>query len=244
VHQEKPFGLGGGGDLLGGSSNVHLQIVANCDASVLPVSRVAACGVVAGLILTACGGTSAASTSTAMPTSSTVAATTTTQAATTSSASSTTTSSPEASAIEIIGDDQFVAQADAALSLLAEETPEIYAEVLTEIDAIESVPEGSGMDVFTKTFRVGDVTAYAPGYEAEDQVVWLAGTIVHDACHSRLYSEGEEYIGRDAELACLQDQLDALLVLSGYAFETYIQSLIDGVDDPANAYWNDPDRHW
>jgi hypothetical protein len=100
------------------------------------------------------------------------------------------------------------------------------------------------MDVFTKTFRVGDVTAYAPGYGPADQVVWLAGTIVHDACHSRLFAEGAEYLGRDAELACLEDQLDALLVLSGFAFEDYIQTLIDGVDDPQNDYWTDPNRHW
>jgi hypothetical protein len=32
------------------------------------------------------------------------------------------------------------------------------------------------------------------------QVLWLAGTMVHDACHSRLYTEGQTYTGRDAEL--------------------------------------------
>ncbi len=120
----------------------------------------------------------------------------------------------------------------------------MYKTVLTHIDTVESVSAGSGMDVFTKTFRVGDVTAYAPGYSLEDQVLWLAGTIVHDACHSRLYTDGEEYIGRDAELACLIDQLAALETLPGFAFENYIGALIEGVDDPGNDYWNDPNRHW
>jgi hypothetical protein len=147
-------------------------------------------------------------------------------------------------AVDIVGNEQFVAQAGAALELLVAEVPDAYAEVLLHITTIESVSAGSGMDVFTKTFRVGDVTAYAPGYEEADQVVWLAGTIVHDACHSRLYTDGEPYTGRDAELACLQEQLEALLVLSGFAFESYVRSLVDGVDDPENAYWTDENRHW
>ena len=75
-------------------------------------------------------------------------------------------------------------------------------------------------------------------------MLWLAGTIVHDACHSRLYTDGEEYIGRDAELACLIDQLPALETMSGSAFESYLSFLIEGVDDPANDYSNDPNRHW
>jgi hypothetical protein len=41
------------------------------------------------------------------------------------------------------------------------------------------------------------------------------------------------------------DQLDALEALDrSEFFESYVQGLIDGVDDPENAYWNDPDRHW
>ncbi len=206
----------------------------------LTVRRAAPSVVVVALILAACGGTSA----TTVPSTTTTAVGPTTTRASTSTTASTTSTTVAAVGIEIVGDDAFVTQTQAALDLLATDVPEIYDEVLDHIDAIESVTAGSGMDVFTKTFRVGDVTAYAPGYGPEDQVLWLAGTIVHDACHSRLYTDGEEYVGRDAELTCLEDQLAALLVLSGFEFEDYIQFLIDGVDDPANEYWNDPDRHW
>lgn len=209
--------------------------------------RFAAVGVLA-ILLAGCGGTEATTTAPAAPatTRTTAPTTTTTTAAVTTLPETTTSTSeaPPAADIEIVGDDEFVAQASAALDQLAAETPGAYEAVRSHIDTIESVTAGSGMDVFTKTFRVGDVTAFAPGYEPADQVVWLAGTIVHDACHSRLYTEGEEYVGRDAELACLEDQLAALLDLSGFAFENYVQSLVDGVDDPANDYWNDPNRHW
>lgn len=211
--------------------------------------RLAAGGALVAVLLAGCGGTSGATTTYIVPPTSssptTIAETTTTVAVVTTLQEATTTTEPAATdAIDIVGDERFVAQADAALELLVTEAPGAYAEVLLHISTVESVPAGSGMDVFTKTFRVGDETAFAPGYEEADQVVWLAGTIVHDACHSRLYTDGEVYIGRDAELACLQDQLEALLVLSGFAFENYVQSLVDGVDDPENAYWTDDNRHW
>lgn len=210
--------------------------------------RLTTISVVVVLLAAGCGGTSVTTTSVAAPTSTTTtlaSTTTTTTIAVTSPPETTTTTVAVAAAdVAIVGDDEFVAQASAALDLLEDEVPDTYAEVLTHIETIESVSAGSGMDVFTKTFRVGDVTAYAPGYGPEDQVLWLAGTIVHDACHSRLYTDGEEYIGRDAELACLIDQLAALETMSGFDFESYISFLIEGVDDPANDYWNDPNRHW
>jgi hypothetical protein len=206
-------------------------------------------GALVAVLLAGCGGTSAPTTTSIVPptssSSTTIAETTTSAAVVTTLPEATTTTAPAVTAaIDIVGDEQFVAQAGAALELLVSEAPDVYAEVLLHISTVESVPAGSGMDVFTNTFRVGEVTAYAPGYEEADQVVWLAGTIVHDACHSRLYTDGEPYTGRDAELACLQDQLEALLVLSGFAFENYVQSLVDGVDDPENAYWTDANRHW
>lgn len=211
--------------------------------------RLAAAGALVAMLLAGCGGTSAPTTTSIVPPTSsspttTAETTTSVGVVTTLPETTTTTESVATDAVDIVGDEQFVTQAGAALELLVVEAPDAYAEVLLHITTIESVSAGSGMDVFSKTFRVGDVTAYAPGYEEADQVVWLAGTIVHDACHSRLYTEGEEYTGRDAELVCLRDQLEALLVLSGFAFESYVESLVDGVDDPENAYWTAEERHW
>jgi hypothetical protein len=147
--------------------------------------------------------------------------------------------------IEIIGDVQFIAHVEAALGLLQARAPEWHGEVLESVDRIEFVEAGSGMDVYTQTFRVGRETAYAPGYGTADQLEWLAGAIVHDACHAEEFTEGREWIGRDAELACLMEQADSLaLHEEGSVFFTYVSGLIDGIDDPANAYWNDPNRHW
>ncbi len=216
--------------------------------------------VVAVVIASACGGgngggddtasnDSTASSSTAADTTATTA---TTASTTTSSTRDETTEAPTTEAPadpgppEIVADDPAtVDHIEAALDLLEERAPFWYGEVIESIDRIQFVEAGSGMDVFTRTFRVGRQTAYAPGYPVDDQVEWLAGAMVHDACHSEAYVEGREWTGRDAELECLIEQADALaLHEDGDVFETYVRSLIDGIDDPDNAYWTDPNRHW
>ena len=107
------------------------------------------------------------------------------------------------------------------------------------------VQTGSGMDVYSKTYRVGSQTAFAPGFSASEQVVWLAGTIVHDACHSNLYAAGKTFTGKTAEVTCLERQLEALnLIDDGSYFANYVDGLIKGSDDPDNQYRNDPNRHW
>jgi hypothetical protein len=150
-----------------------------------------------------------------------------------------------ADGIDLEGDDEFIAHVKDALELLASKAPEPYAAVRTSVTRIRSVPSFSGMCHDTGTYRVGVVTAYAPGYPREQQAVWLAGTIVHDACHRDRFVQGLELSGRDAELACLQLQLASLKQIDEPGrFRDYVKDLIEGVDDPSNQYWNDPNRHW
>lgn len=155
------------------------------------------------------------------------------------------TATAETRVIEVIGDDDFKTWAARALELIEMSAPEAYEEVMASIEVIESVPAGSGMYVEEKRFAVGDETAHAPGYDEAGQLLWFAGTIVHDAHHSALFSRGEPHTGKDAEIACLTVQKAALsLMTSDPFFGNYVQGLIDGADDPANQYWNQPNRHW
>ena len=146
---------------------------------------------------------------------------------------------------QIEGSPDFIAWTEEALELLRTRAPEWYEQVAESIETLRSVPAGSGMDVFNKVYMVGDVTAYAPDFPPAGQLIWYAGTIVHDSCHSERFDEGLVYLGKEGEVACLMDQKAALLLLdTDPYFSDYVQSLIDGADDPSNAYWNNPDRHW
>ena len=205
-------------------------------------------GFVFGLAVGACGGEPSDSPASATTTPESVSvstAPTTTSSTTTTIPPTTTTSAVAEVSIDIQGDTAFVDHTSATLELLRSGAPDWYAQVVDYIEVITSVKEGSGMMVESRTFLAGEQTAYAPGYEEADQRVWYASTMVHDACHSRLYATGEAHTGRDAELECLMNQVEALKLLDGVGFLTeYVQGLIDGVDDPGNDYWNNPDRHW
>ena len=132
-----------------------------------------------------------------------------------------------------------------ALQLLAERAPEALVRVHEAMTTIRSVRTGSGMDVFSKTYLVGDQTAFAPGFSMAAQVVWLAGTIVHDACHSNQHVEGRAIYGKAAEVECMETQLEALALIDDSAtFAGYISDLIASADDPESQYWNQPNRHW
>jgi hypothetical protein len=158
------------------------------------------------------------------------------------------TATAEPQTIEVRGSGEFRAWTEQALELLKTRAPDHYQEVIASIRVIESIESGSGMYVQEKRYVVGQVTAYAPGYTPERQLLWYAGTIVHDAHHSALFSRGEPHSGKQAEIACLRVQKAALEKMdsgqAGRFFADYVQGLIDGADDPANQYWNQPNRHW
>ena len=155
------------------------------------------------------------------------------------------TAAPVPTGPQIIGPERFITQVQAALQLIAERAPQDFLRVQARITTFRFVEAGSGMNVYSKTYSVGRKTAFAPGYSTSEQVVWLAGTIVHDACHSHQYAEGNVFIGKDAEAECLMKQRAAVdLIDDDTLFRDYITAFIEGVDDPENDYWNAPNRHW
>ena len=155
------------------------------------------------------------------------------------------TATPVPTGPQIVGPERSITQVQVALQLIAERAPQDFVRVQAGITTFRFVEAGSGMNVYSKTYSVGGKTAFAPGYSTSEQVVWLAGTIVHDACHSHQYAEGNVFTGKDAEAECLMKQRAALdLIDDNTLFRDYITELIEGVDDSENDYWNDPDRHW
>jgi hypothetical protein len=143
------------------------------------------------------------------------------------------------------GDERFIAHVQRALDLLAGADAESYAYVVENVTRIRQVEDVSGMCYDTGTYRVGERTAFAPGYPEASQVVWLAGTIVHDGCHRARFVAGLKPGGKNAEIACLEVQEVALRRIdSNPFFADYVRSLIDGADDPENQYWKEENRHW
>lgn len=115
---------------------------------------------------------------------------------------------------EIVGSPKFAAQIRKALALLERRSPKVYETVCAYVRRIEQGSR-SGMWAYRTppTLELADVTSF---YSR----TWCAGSIVHDAIHSRLYHEHrathggrvphDVWTGPDAERECLRHQLAAL----------------------------------
>jgi hypothetical protein len=146
--------------------------------------------------------------------------------------------------VQVVGTQDFVTWTNRALAMLQTNAPTWYQQVSHYLIEILQVPTGTGrITVGSRTFQAGPETAHAPTLSETQQLVWYAGAIVHDSCHERLYEAGKQFGGKQGEIACLQDQKAALLLIEPDPFlSNYVQGLIDGADDPANQYWLNP--HW
>lgn len=150
-------------------------------------------------------------------------------------------------AIKINGDQDCLEKTQLALELLRDKAPNHYANIIKYIGIVECADDGSGMFAQENPprYRVGKATISAG-------TVWYAGTIAHDANHSRLYHDYlsahptqlvpfEIWTGESAEAQCLDVQYDALSKIGAG------QSDLDYVKNVRNTkYWeiSYEDRWW
>lgn len=148
--------------------------------------------------------------------------------------------------VQINGDAACQSSTLDALKLLSSSAPAHYATVTKYVSVIECSSQGSGMYAYENPprYMVGDATRNAG-------TVWYAGTIAHDAGHSRLYHDylsgspggsvpDDVWTGKSAERACLEAQYDALSKIGGTQSQLdYVKNVID------TGYYNVPyDQRW
>ncbi len=123
-------------------------------------------------------------------------------------------SSEKRHGIDIKGSAAFIQQVAKALDSLEEKAPQAYKIVREYIGRIEQGPRSGMWAAKTPpTYEMADPTAFY-------SVTWCAGSIAHDAFHSKLYHDhvkknggpvpDEVWIGIDAEKRCLSHQLAVL----------------------------------
>jgi hypothetical protein len=145
--------------------------------------------------------------------------------------------------IEIRGDKNCKENTLSALKLLFNKAHQFFEHAEKYIGIIECVDKGSGIYVYEDPPRylVGSSTLNSGD-------IWYAGTIVHDAQHSRLYREygktpvpSEVYSGDKAEASCIQVQYEAISALGAdQATLDFLKSVHD------TKYWeiDYEDRWW
>lgn len=109
------------------------------------------------------------------------------------------------------------------------------------IGVIECVSQGSGMAAYEQPprFKLGDKTR-------QSSTTWLAGSIVHDATHSKLYHDYKAthpdvnvdrnaWTGEQAEAKCLEIQMEAMKAID--APQKEIDAISRGLE---TKYWEVP----
>ncbi len=136
--------------------------------------------------------------------------------------------------IAIEGSGDFVAEIQEALDLLQERAPGWYAYADAGLDKIKAVTEayGTGVWVQHRTFNI------SPKH-VEVGPIWLAGIIVHDACHVRQFEAGQIYYGLEAERACLEIQLDLLNIINpDDSFQFGLPVILANIGNPQYQWWH------
>ena len=118
---------------------------------------------------------------------------------------------------EIRGTTPFKDQVSQALDLLKENSPRAHQPVVKYVGRIQE-GERSGMWAYRTppTYEMHRRTAMY-------SLTWCAGTIAHDAYHSKLYHEHQQkhgspvpasvWTGKEAEKACMREQIRVLQLL-------------------------------
>lgn len=110
--------------------------------------------------------------------------------------------------IEIKGDKNFIIRTENALKFIKENSLYHYKLVIKYIGIIQQIKRNSGMwaEKTPPIFKVGDETS-------NSDTEWYAGSIVHDAYHSKLYNDYKRkykdkevpdniWMGEKAEIKC------------------------------------------
>ncbi|MEL6110262.1 MAG: hypothetical protein AAFU85_30000 [Planctomycetota bacterium] len=154
---------------------------------------------------------------------------------------------------KIEGNQRFVEQVGSAMKLMKDKTPRVY-DLIQKNVAIVKQGKRSGMWAFRDppTFEMADPTAFY-------SITWCAGSIAHDAFHSKLYRDyldakgrpvpNAVWTGREAELKCLSFQLDVLEKVGASRREIEHCRAQNGehfdIDKDGNYEWSDYfQRNW
>ena len=148
---------------------------------------------------------------------------------------------PSVSGVSIEGSEAFVLQVEKALELLKNRSPEWYAYATSGLSRIREVTESNGAGVWVQ-FRRFDITpghAFSGGTTGESSLIWLAGVIVHDACHVHLYEAGATHGGLEGERACLQANIEALEAIDpNDRFTSSLRNLLANIENPEYQWWH------
>ena len=142
--------------------------------------------------------------------------------------------------IAIEGSPRFVREVRDAFNLLKEKVPRLYAYGISGLSKVREVPAGSiiGVYVEERTFE------YASDLVKNDEesIIFLAGSILHEACHVHRWEAGFREVAWKEERACVERDLEAVMTLDPedrYGYAAWYRDLIANLHKPEYWWWAD-----
>ena len=142
--------------------------------------------------------------------------------------------------LAIEGSEAFVAKIEQALDLLKRRAPGWYDFSIRGLDKIKEVPDSvhAGVHVAGRTINISPIhTVDRPG---ERTAIWLAGIIVHEACHVHQFDAGLPYSQLAGEKPCLELQLEALSLIYPDTPDPFgLRVVLENIENPDYQWWLD-----
>lgn len=142
--------------------------------------------------------------------------------------------------LTIEGSEAFAAKIGQALDMLERGAPGWYDYSIRGLDRIKEVPASvhTGAHVADRTFNISP--AHTVDRQGDRTAIWLAGIIVHDACHVHQFEAGLPYSHLEGERECLEIQLEALALLYPKARDPFgLRVVLENIENPDYQWWLD-----
>ncbi len=142
--------------------------------------------------------------------------------------------------IRIEGSPRFVREVRAAFNLLKEKAPRLYAYGISGLSLIREVPAGSVIGVYVEERIFEYAIDLVKGDEGS--IIFLAGSILHEACHVHRWEAGLREATWKEERACVEKDLEAVLALDPedrYGNAAWYRDLIANLHKPSYWWWAD-----
>ena len=140
-----------------------------------------------------------------------------------------------ATAIRLEGSPAFVRRMQETLTIMRDRAMSWYAYSITGLSRIFEVPEGSASGVYPHNRSYQETLS-----EAMEDYPYVAGGIVHEACHIHQWEDGTATTGWRNELPCVQKQLEVTLAIDPHHYTVaWLRDLIANIRNPEYWWWDD-----
>lgn len=142
--------------------------------------------------------------------------------------------------IQVRGTPHFSASVRAAFQLLQDQAPRLFAYAIRGLDVVEEVAAEGVIGVYVDKGLMVFPNDLAQPDEASQ--VFLAGSLVHEACHVLRWEAGIRQAMWKEEQACVSKGLEAVLALDPddrFGFVSWHRDLLANLHNPQYWWWAD-----